>query len=321
MFRKYESNFKEFIIGLIQEKRATGYEYGTQQYVLERFDRFCITRHADETELTAIIAMDWATMLPTENAGGFMSRVAPVRELARYMLRQGYSAFVIPSGIASKPPRKVPHIFTDSEISFLFDITDNLKKPKRMHSIRHLMIPIMFRLLYTCGLRPMEPLRIKISDVDFETGRIFIAESKEHRDRNIVLSHEMLSLLRKYYDKTRYFYPGTQYLFPNHRGQQYSAIWFEKVFQICWGRSQNAVLNRARPRLYDFRHTFATKCFYKWSLEGKDLNAWLPYLSAYMGHVQYTDTAYYIHLVPSFTPGKNKLSSDKFKAILPEVLR
>ena len=37
-------------------------------------------------------------------------------------------------------------------------------------------------------------------------------------------------------------------------------------------------------RFHDFRHTFATHRLYHWMRDGKDLNAMLPYLSAYMGH-------------------------------------
>ena len=37
-------------------------------------------------------------------------------------------------------------------------------------------------------------------------------------------------------------------------------------------------------RFHDLRHTFATHRLYHWMRDGKDLNAMLPYLSAYMGH-------------------------------------
>lgn len=33
----------------------------------------------------------------------------------------------------------------------------------------------------------------------------------------------------------------------------------------------------------------------RWTEEGKDLEAWLPYLAAYMGHQKYSSTAWYVH--------------------------
>ena len=42
-----------------------------------------------------------------------------------------------------------------------------------------------------------------------------------------------------------------------------------------------------KPRVYDFRHTFATECICRWMREGRDIDAMLPFLSAYMGHARY----------------------------------
>lgn len=55
-----------------------------------------------------------------------------------------------------------------------------------------------------------------------------------------------------------------------------------------------------KPRVYDFRHTFATECICRWMREGRDIDAMLPFLSAYMGHARYEDTLYYVHMVPDF---------------------
>ena len=54
----------------------------------------------------------------------------------------------------------------------------------------------------------------------------------------------------------------------------------------------------------------------RWMEEGKDLNAYAPYLSTYMGHVTFNSTFYYIHLLPE------KLGIQKFmdiQGIIPEV--
>ena len=47
-----------------------------------------------------------------------------------------------------------------------------------------------------------------------------------------------------------------------------------------------------KPRVYDFRHTFATECICRWMREGRDIDAMLPFLSAYMGHARFEDTVY-----------------------------
>jgi hypothetical protein len=53
--------------------------------------------------------------------------------------------------------------------------------------------------------------------------------------------------------------------------------------------------------------------------EGKDLTAMLPYLSAYMGHSQLSDTYYYIHLVPGMLESMSGIEFAGFEELLPEV--
>ena len=64
------------------------------------------------------------------------------------------------------------------------------------------------------------------------------------------------------------------------------------------------------------RHNFATRTLMRWLAEGKDLNAYVPYLCAYMGHASFNSTYYYVHLLP------DKLAVLDFmnpKGIIPEV--
>ncbi len=53
--------------------------------------------------------------------------------------------------------------------------------------------------------------------------------------------------------------------------------------------------------------------------EGKDLNAMLPYLSAYMGHTQLSDTYYYVHLVPGLLEEMSGFKFSYAEDLLPEV--
>ncbi len=53
--------------------------------------------------------------------------------------------------------------------------------------------------------------------------------------------------------------------------------------------------------------------------EIKDLNAMLPYLSAYMGHAQLSDTYYYIHLVPGLMEEMSDFAFSSAEVLLPEV--
>ena len=93
----------------------------------------------------------------------------------------------------------------------------------------------------------------------------------------------------------------------------------QKTFRQVLLRAVIGGTGRRLPRLYDFRHTFATHRLYRWMCEGKDLNAMLPYLSAYMGHAELSDTHYYIHLIPGLLEEMSGFDFSAAEALLPEV--
>jgi len=94
-----------------------------------------------------------------------------------------------------------------------------------------------------------------------------------------------------------------------------------KVFHLCWQQANPDIsanmLPRARP--YDLRHRFASAILQKWLNEGKDLYAMLPYLSAYMGHEHFSQTAYYIHLLPENLINSPGVDWNAIDDVNPEV--
>ena len=76
---------------------------------------------------------------------------------------------------------------------------------------------------------------------------------------------------------------------------------------------------RKSKRLDFFSHTFATECICRWMREGRDIDAMLPFLSAYMGHARYEDTLYYVHMVPDFYERVGTVDRTAWEKLLPEV--
>jgi len=52
------------------------------------------------------------------------------------------------------------------------------------------------------------------------------------------------------------------------------------------------------PRLHDLRHSCAVLVLQRWYAEGGEVQAKLPYLAAYLGHVSPVSTHYYLKLTP-----------------------
>ena len=73
-----------------------------------------------------------------------------------------------------------------------------------------------------------------------------------------------------------------------------------------------------RPRPYDFRHRFAFANIERWTRDGVDVMAMLPYLAAYMGHAGIDSTLYYVHASPDFMDGYADLVADA-ERVVPET--
>lgn len=77
-------------------------------------------------------------------------------------------------------------------------------------------------------------------------------------------------------------------------------------------------LQAKRPRPYDFRHRFAFANIERWTRDGVDVMAMLPYLAAYMGHAGIDSTLYYVHASPDFMDGYADLVADA-ERVVPET--
>jgi integrase len=231
----------------------------------------------------------------------------------------GIEAYVIPSGIPGKLIRYVPHIFTDQELRAFFAEIDQCPV-NSCSPARHLIIPVFFRVLYCCGLRSSEARLLKVEDVDLETGKLTIRQSKGNKDRNVMLSEEVLNLCRIYHAKVSRIFPDRIGFFPNQCGEFYNDSRIGCWFHLFWNKIGITNSSSGNPAcVHSFRHTFAVKRLNLWVQEGKDLNAYLPYLSMYLGHAHLTETDYYLHFVPEFFPLFKEKTREKCAHLIPEV--
>lgn len=314
----FSSNFKKDIENFIEQKHATGFLYVASQHSLKEFDRFCQTHYPKETQLTREVAMHWAERRPDEHLKTLSSRISPIRQLAKYLNRIGCEAYLIPPGIPGKIKRYVPHIFTKEELQVFFTAADHCTY-RAVSPVRHLVVPVIFRVLYCCGLRSSEAIGLKVSDVNFDTGKIIIRQSKGNKDRTVMLSQDVLNLCRIYHERINSIFRERIYFFPNHRGDKYCRGFLNFTFHELWDPTNLSCICGNPPRVHDFRHSFSVKRLNLWVEEGKDVQAYLPYLSMYLGHASLVETDYYLHLVPEFFPMMTSVTEDRFAYLIPEV--
>jgi len=318
MTSMFSSNFKGYLDDFIRQKHALGFPYQSSERKLKAFDRFCIEHYPRETKLTKEMTMHWAEQLPDEHVNTLIRRITPIRQFAKYLNSLGTEAYVIPSGIPAKGIRYVPHIYTQQELKAFFRALDQCNYNKN-YPARHLIVPVIFRVLYCCGLRSSEVLGLRVEDVDLTTGKLAIRQSKGHKDRTVMMSEDVLNLCRIYHERISFVFPERTYFFPNHRCHHYGRDFLDRTFHEFWDKTGIEAVSGNSPRVHDFRHTFAVQRLNQWTEEKKNLNAYLPYLSMYLGHEHLTATDYYLHLVPEFFPVLTSESEKRFSHLIPEV--
>lgn len=157
--------FAPYICGLIEKKQALGYDYHGSACILRTFDEFCREQFPNETCLTAELAMKWAEQFKTEKNLSRLNRVSVIRELAKYMNSVGEQAYLLPLQLTKKSGRHIPYIYSKEDLSKLFKEIDSLQ-PSLRAPTKHLVVSVIFRLIYCCGLRPVEARRLRREDVN-----------------------------------------------------------------------------------------------------------------------------------------------------------
>jgi integrase/recombinase XerD len=309
------------ITGLVTEKRALGYKYVSEERALARFQVFCRVKFPGLGTVTQASVETWVSSARSRGVtpATLQALVAPVRELARWLHRRGVDAYVLPAGVLEKPARYIPHIYTDQELTALFAQTDRCHYCSEV-PFRHLVMAVLFRTIYACGLRCSEARLLRVKDVDVENGVLQIRDAKGGKDRQLPVSEQLRERLSGYH-ATLAGQPGWEWFFPaatldmpltlnnvNHNFRRF--LWQARIPH--GGRGHG-------PRVHDLRHAMAVNNLRRWFAQGENVNALLPVLQTYLGHSSIGDTAYYLHLTAESYPDITARVQQAFGDIVPST--
>ena len=301
---QYFSNLKQNILDYYDFKESLGYKKYSYTTVLRQVDKYAFANDYKESEIiTKEFMYDFLKMKETETQNGRRKRASVLNDFSKYLRSKGEDSFVLPKGSFTRYKKPMPYIYTDDELTKIFEVIDNEFKNEW-----GLLFPVLMRFYFTTGARPQEPLSIKCSEIDLLNDNVKIIDSKGHKDRIIAYTEELGVLLREYDSKMKAIYPNREYFFVI-KGKEVMRTNVSNRFHQCVLKA-NLNNKQKLPRLYDWRHNFASRALQKMLEDKQDIDTLLVVLSEYMGHVEFRDTYYYISLLPGNLIETGKLDWD-----------
>ena len=182
-------------------------------------------------------------------------------------------------------PQKIPLVMSPDEAKRLLAMAKNLK------------VRVLLSLAYGCGMRAGEVVRLRAGDIDSAQSIIRIVQAKGRKDRHVMLSKDLLRLLRQWWKvrPTRHdagVPPTERWLFPGYRsGKPMTTRQFNRLFH----EAADAAGITKPVTLHSLRHSFATHLLER----GTDIR----YIQALLGHNKLDTTARYTRVATGTIAG------------------
>ena len=229
--------------------------------------------------------------------------------LCRYLVRQGWmpenpvEAFPIP-----KLEHYRPYVFSIEQLRRFFDYlqrqADHFANP--FTSFRFRSRYVFYHLLYACGLRVSEGVRVTTADYSSRQRTLFIQPSKFHKDRLIPIGNRVASNLESLLEMRQRLFgipPAGPFFLALPERRAYNPGTASRYFRTAMQhlgiyRPQVTYHNctHGTPHLHELRRAFAVHRLLKWYRDGADVDAKLPLLATYMGHSFFGHTKTYLTL-------------------------
>ncbi len=259
------------------------------------FDCFLNSNEFHSQRINAPIVAQYLEHQAPLAAGTRYNRFCVVKQFCTYLTDSEPGSFIpdsIPSGRGGDV-RKA-HIYSNDEISSLISAASSLSPERPMRAETY---ATLIGLLCATGMRISEAIGLNIEDFHHDTGLLYIRDGKFSKSRWVPLSESAQQALKRYMD--------LRSLSPIHDPEAPLLInlWGKRLnYNTVYGTFRQLLVQAGLhsgtgpgPRIHDLRHTFAVSRLLKWYQDGEDVNARLPWLATYMGHVEIANTMVYLH--------------------------
>jgi site-specific recombinase XerD len=296
--------------------------YDHDYHYLTAFDCYLKQCNLGQKVVSENVITGWVKQLVGKSSSR-ANEVIVVRLFLRYLQSMGIKAFIPP--IPKVTDDYVPYIFSNEELKQIFTLSDNITLTKgQLNPYIQLQLPMMLRIMYSCGLRVGETLALKMKYVDLDVGILTLKHTKGDKQRLVPMHQTLTFILKRYCLAMGLIGKAEALLFP-------SAIQEVPVSVKAARNKFNAILKSAGismkgkakrergPCLHCLRHVFAFKSFVEAEKTGRTIDASIPYLSIYLGHDSLKETEKYLKFSSELYPRALELFEAYTLQVFPEV--
>lgn len=276
-------------------RRSLGHELAEAHWLLPRFVSFLDDIGAPTVTIDAALA--WAQQ-PHDDPNSTMAprRMAVARGFARHMAGIDGRTEIPPLGlIPSRQRWRPPFIYSPADVAALMAAARAMRW--RLPAATQ---ETVIGLLAATGMRVGEALKLERSDIDRNDGVLSIHQSKFGKSRRVPVLACTLTGLDRYAEIRDRLCPRptTTAFFVSTRGTRMSYPVIQQTFRRVCDAAGVGAGSAHRPRVHDFRHSFAVRTLLGWYRAGEDVEALLPTLSTYLGHRDPRSTYWYLSAAP-----------------------
>jgi integrase/recombinase XerD len=291
------SGLAQHLDNYLAMRRALGFKLRDYDHWLRQFVGYLDRISA--TAITVESALAWVTQ-PADAAPKWLAmRLTMIRGFARYMAGIDPATEVPSTQLLPDPrSRATPFIYSSSDVAALMRAARGCTNVPLTASTYRTLIG----LLAVTGMRLGEAINLDRDDVDLNEGVLVVRQGKFGKSRELALHPSTVTALRDYAalrNRTRQPTRTTQASFFSSNGSplSHSTVqhWFRRLTHTAGLMPRSAT---CRPRIHDLRHTFAVNTLLGWYRAGVDVQARLPLLSTYLGHVDPAHTYWYLTATP-----------------------
>ena len=312
----YSSVFADIFTEYIELNQAVGKKFDVDASAVWRFDKWCVENGVNDTILTRDVYSRWCEVNPNEKNTNHRTRINVMNRVLVFLREYGRCDFV-----PQPAPRAIrsfaPYIFSYDEIMCFFEAADNIVY-KRQAPLAYKIYPLLFRMLYCCGVRVSEATSLRTAHVDLNKGVLTIINAKHDKDRLVPMSESLTELCREY--AMEVLPADSEYFFPSPDG---GCLWKGTVYtrfrDLLWKAGIQHGGRGKGPRLHDFRHSFAVHRLAEWSRNEIDIYTTIKILSVYLGHVDLASTQCYLRLTADVFPEVTARFEARFGDVFQEV--